>query len=121
MPNCGRIGWSDFVFFFSFMYIVLLIRISIPKISNFGHACITHASILSFSKNHRALIHYFFLCGKFAETFLYIKEQLSEIKFKMKFFKIFFCIFQKCTKRFLICTREKNICFSFFSVWFLTS
>ena len=108
MPNCGRIGWIDFVFFLNFkMYIILLIRSSIPKISNFGHACITHASILSFSKNHRALIHYFFFCGKFAETFLYIKEQLSEIKFKMKFLKIFFCIFQKCTKQFLICTRKK--------------
>ena len=94
MPNCGRIGWSDFVFFFNFkMYIVLLIRSSIPKISNFGHACITHASILSFSKNHRALILYFFVCGKFAETFLYIKEQLSEIKFKMKFLKYFFCTY----------------------------
>ena len=60
VPNCDRIGWSDFVFFSNFkIYTILLIRSSIPKIGNFGQACVTHASILSFPENHWALIHYY--------------------------------------------------------------
>ena len=43
-------------------------------------------------------LYIIFLCGKFAETFLYIKEQLSEIKFKMKFFKNIFLYFPKMHK-----------------------
>ena len=99
MPNCGRIGWSDFVFFYNFkMYIVLLIRSSIPKISNFGHACITHASILSFSKNHRALIHYFFFVWKICRNLLIHQRTIVRNKIQNEIFKNIFLYFPKMHK-----------------------
>ena len=54
----------------------------------------------SFSKNHRDIENEYFFESLHRPTF-YIKEQLSKINFKIKFFLNIFVYFSKIAKRFL--------------------
>ena len=58
------------------------------------HTCIN----IVISKKSQGPYTLLFIWGKFAETFLYIKEQLSDIKFKIKFFLNIFVYFPKMHK-----------------------